>query len=96
MCDCRSIMKGAAGLAAAGAGKLTGLGRAPAKVISDRRDACAKCRHAVQLPYLNALGAFCGAGDGLKCLISAKTSLASERCPLEPPEWLDVSAAPVE
>lgn len=91
MCDCNSIMRGAAGLAAAGVGKLTGLGRAPAKIISDRRDACAKCPHAVQLPYLKGLGTFCAAGEGLKCLISAKTSLAAESCPLTSPAWSETT-----
>jgi hypothetical protein len=89
---CGEIVHGAVGLAKAG---LQSVG-VPIDQVSDaelqrRRDICRDCPEATRNPermHLPTKGLttlskcnLCG------CFIAAKTKLASERCPANPPKW---------
>jgi len=83
-CNCKSVAGAVARQAAStvahgaiGLAKyVTRTGLAPSVVIARRRDLCNACEHADM--------GFCTV---CKCLLLAKTSLAQERCPLNPPKW---------
>lgn len=70
------VVSGAVGLAKAA----LSLDQAPADVIELRRAKCRACPHAV--PCKKTPGKFCFC-DKCRCLLTAKTSLASQECPLE-------------
>lgn len=87
-CACaEKIARGAIGLAKAAAR----IDRADESTISTRRDRCRNCPHATRnVDRINepskGLTTFsrcelCG------CVIVAKTAIASERCPDNPPRW---------
>lgn len=70
----KALLKGAAGLVRAALGS----GTVSKHVARRRREACAACPHAI------LGGTICGI---CKCVIKAKTSLAAEACPDDPPRW---------
>jgi hypothetical protein len=91
-CGCSKVVHGAIGLAKVAA-QAVGLpiDQATEAVVKARRDACRECEHATRnqnrldrpskgLTTLSQCQ-LCG------CLIAAKTMLASEKCPAEPPKW---------
>jgi hypothetical protein len=76
MCNgCGSIAHGAISIAKS----MVGLDRAPEDVIESRRKTCRDCPEAE--PCLVTLGKKCKC-KLCGCLLTAKTSLASEVCPL--------------
>lgn len=72
-CGCGKIASGAIGLVKAAAG----IDHAPKEVIASRRDICRGCDQK-NTETLTVLSRCKGCG----CYIRAKTTLASEKCPL--------------
>jgi len=89
---CGNIVTGAVGLAKAA----VGADAAPPEVVQQRRDLCRECPHASRNPeraHLPSKGlttlstcALCG------CFIAAKTKIASESCPADPPRWDNITS----
>lgn len=72
----KGVLHGAAGLAKVA----LGLGIAPRAEVDRRRGICGGCEHRRPGP----VGDYCSACG---CVVAAKTTLATERCPLDPPRW---------
>jgi hypothetical protein len=78
MCCGRNIVKGAAGLVRAAVANTTGIGLAGVAELERRREICRTCDDAIPCkanPLRKCWCKRCG------CLLTAKTSLKSERCP---------------
>ena len=77
-CQGNDCVKGALKLLKA----IAGVGEAPWQAVQARQRACAECPHLKPGPAWPLRR--CGICD---CFIAAKTRLASEACPDQPPRW---------